>query len=62
MGSQTRKALVTKRAAVKARMSHIKKFIDSLQDTVDVHDVNVSLTVIIKGAGRTQRCTGSVGI
>ena len=49
MDSQTRKALVRKRAAsVKARMSHIKKFVDSLQDTVDVHDVNVSLQLLEK--------------
>ena len=30
-----------KKAAVKARMTHIKKYIDSLPNTVDMHDVNV---------------------
>jgi len=48
MDSQTRKALVRKRAAVKARMTHIKKYIDSLPDTVDVHDVNVRLQLLEK--------------
>jgi hypothetical protein len=43
MDSKTRKALVRKRAAIKARMTYINKYIASLQDTVDVHDVNVSL-------------------
>jgi hypothetical protein len=45
MDSQTRKALVRKRGAVKAKMTHIKKYIDSLQDTVDVHEVNVSCSI-----------------
>jgi hypothetical protein len=48
MDSKTRKTLVTKRAAIKARMSHIKKYIDSLQDIVDMHDVNVRLKVLEK--------------
>jgi hypothetical protein len=48
MDSQTRKALVRKRAAIKARMAHIKKYIDRLQDTVDVHDVNVRLQLLEK--------------
>jgi hypothetical protein len=48
MDSQTRKALVRKQAAVKARMTHIKKYIDSLPDTVDVHDVNVRLQLLQK--------------
>jgi hypothetical protein len=43
MVSQTRKALVRNRAAIKARMTHIKKYINSLQDIVDVHDINVRL-------------------
>jgi hypothetical protein len=48
MDSQARKALVRKRAAVKARMTNIKKYIDSLQDIVDVHDVNVKLQLLEK--------------
>jgi hypothetical protein len=48
MDSQTPKALVRKRAAVNARMMHIKKYIDSLQDTVDVDDVNVRLQLLEK--------------
>ena len=43
MDSQARKALVRKRAAVMARMTHIKKYVDSLPETVDMHDVNVRL-------------------
>jgi len=46
MDSQARKALDRKRAAVKARMTHIKKYIDSLLDTVDMHDVNVRLHLL----------------
>jgi hypothetical protein len=48
MDSQTRKALVRKRAAVKTRMTNIKKYIDSLPDTVDRHDVNVRLQLLEK--------------
>jgi len=48
MDSQTRKALVRKRAAVKAKMTHIKKYIDSLPDTVDMHDVSVRLQLLEK--------------
>jgi len=48
MDSQTRKALIRKRAAVKAKMTHIKKYIDSLPDTVDTHDVNVRLQLLEK--------------
>jgi hypothetical protein len=48
MDSQTSKALVRKQAAVKARMRHIKKYIDSLLDTVDVHDINVGLQLLEK--------------
>jgi uncharacterized lipoprotein YehR (DUF1307 family) len=48
MDSQTRKALVRKRAAVKARMTHIKKYVDSLPETVDKHDVNVMLQLLEK--------------
>jgi hypothetical protein len=48
MDSQTRKALVRKLAAVKARMTHIKKYIDSLPDTVDMHDVIVRLQLLEK--------------
>jgi len=48
MDSQTPKALVRKRAAVKAKMTHIKKNIDSLPDTVDMHDVNVRLQSLEK--------------
>jgi hypothetical protein len=48
MDSQTHKALVKKRAAIKARTTHIKKYIDSLQDTVHVHDVNVRLQLLEK--------------
>jgi hypothetical protein len=48
MDSQTRKALVRKRTAVKARVRHIKKYIDSLLDTVDMHDINVRLQLLEK--------------
>ena len=48
MDSLTCKALVRERAALKARMTHIKKYIDTLQDTVDVHDVNVRLQLFDK--------------
>ena len=48
MDSQTRKALVRKWAVVKARMTHIKKYIDSLLDTVDMHDANVRLQLLEK--------------
>ena len=48
MNSQTYRALLRKRAAVKARMTHIKKYIKSLQDTVDVHYVNVRLQLLEK--------------
>ena len=48
MDSQTRKALVKKRAAVKARMTHIKKYVDSLPETVDMHEVNVRLQLLEK--------------
>jgi len=48
MDSQTRKALVRKRAAVKAKMTHIKKYIDSLPDAVDMHGVNVRLQLLEK--------------
>jgi DNA repair ATPase RecN len=48
MNSNTCKTLVRKRAAVNARMTHIKKYIDSLQDTVDMHDVNVRLQLLEK--------------
>jgi len=46
MDSETRKALVRKRAAVKARMTHIKKYVDSLPETIDMHDVNVRLQLL----------------
>jgi len=48
MDSQTCKALVRKRAAVKARMMHIKKYVDRLPETVDMHDVNVRLQLLEK--------------
>jgi chromosome segregation ATPase len=48
MDSQTRKALVRKRAAVKARMTNIKKYIDSLPETADRHNVNVRLQLLEK--------------
>jgi len=48
MDSQTRKALVRKRAAVKTKVTHIKKYIDSLPDTVDMYDVNVRLQLLEK--------------
>jgi hypothetical protein len=48
MDSQTRRVLVRKIGAVKARMTHIKKFIDILPDTVDLHDVNVRLQLLEK--------------
>ena len=46
MDSQTRKAFLRKRDAVKARMKQIKKYIGSLQENVDVHDVNVRLQLL----------------
>jgi hypothetical protein len=48
MDSQTRKTLVRKRAAVKARVTQIKKYIDNLQENVDVHNVNVRLHLLEK--------------
>jgi len=48
MDSQTRKALVTRGAAVKAKMMYIKKYIDSLPDTVGMHDVNIRLQFLEK--------------
>ena len=48
LDSLTCKALVRERAAVKARMMHIKKYHDSLQNTVDVNDVNVRLQLFNK--------------
>jgi hypothetical protein len=48
MDSQTRKTLVRKRAAVKARVTQIKKYIDNLQENVDVHNVNVRLQLLEK--------------
>jgi len=46
MDSQTREALVRKRGAVKAKMTHIKKYTDSLPDPVDMHDTNVRLQLL----------------
>jgi hypothetical protein len=46
MDSQTRKSLVRKRAAIKARMTHIKKYIDNLVDVVDMHDLNIGLQLL----------------
>jgi hypothetical protein len=46
--SQTRKKLVRKRAAIKATMTHIKKYINSLPDAVDIHDENVRLQLLGK--------------
>jgi len=48
MDSQTRKALVRKRAAVNAKVTHIKKYIDSLPDIVDTYNVNVRLHLLEK--------------
>jgi len=48
MDSHTRKALIRKRAAVKAKVTHIKKYIDSLPDIVDMYDVNVRLQLLEK--------------
>jgi len=48
MDSQTRKALVRKRAAVKAKVTHIKKYINSLPEIVDFYDVNVRLQLLEK--------------
>ena len=39
--SQPRKALVRKRSAVKTKMMHIKKYIDNLPYTVDMHNISV---------------------
>jgi hypothetical protein len=46
MDSQTRKALVRKRAAVKTKMMHITKYIDNLPYTVDMHDITVRLQLL----------------
>ena len=46
MDSQTHKALVRKRAAVKTKMMHIKKYIDNLPYTVDMHDITVRLQLL----------------
>ena len=46
MDSQTRKALVRKRAAVKRKMTPIKKYIDNLPYTVDMHDITVRLQLL----------------
>jgi len=46
--SQTCKALVRKRAAVKAKVTHIKKYTNSLPDAVDMYDVNVRLQLLEK--------------
>ena len=46
MDSVTRKALIRKRAKFKAKMTHIKKYTESLPDTVDIHDVNVRLQML----------------
>jgi len=51
MDSQTRKALVRKRAAVKTKMMHIKKYIDNLPYTVVEHDITVRLQ-LLEGCGR----------
>jgi hypothetical protein len=48
MDTQTRKALVRKRSEVKARIIHIKKYIDSLVGAVDMRDVNVRLQLLEK--------------
>jgi len=48
MDSQTCKALVRKQGAVKTKMTHIKKHIDSLPDTADMDDVNVRLQLLWK--------------
>jgi hypothetical protein len=47
MDSQTRKPL-RKRASVKAIMCTVRNiYIDSLQETIDVHDENVRLQLIV---------------
>jgi len=48
MDSQTHKSLIRKRAPIKAKMTNIKKYIDSLPDTVDMHAVNVRLQLLEK--------------
>jgi len=48
MNSQTWKALMRKRAAVKARVIQIKKYFDNLQENVDVHNANVRLQLLVK--------------
>jgi len=44
--SHTRKTLVRKRAAIKTKMTHIKKYIDNLPYTVDMHDIAVRLQLL----------------
>jgi hypothetical protein len=48
MDFQTCKALVRRRAGVKARVTQIKKYIDTSQENVDVHNVNVRLQLLQK--------------
>jgi polyribonucleotide nucleotidyltransferase len=46
--SQTRTAVLRKRAAVKAGVTQIKKYVDNLQENVDVHTVNFWLQLLEK--------------
>lgn len=48
MNSQTWKALMRKKAAVKARVTQMKKYFDNLQKNVDVHNANVRLQFLEK--------------
>jgi len=48
MNSQTWKALMRKRVAVKGRVTQIKKYFDNLQGNVDVHNANVRLQLLVK--------------
>jgi hypothetical protein len=48
MNFQTWKALMRKRAAVKARVAQIKKYFDNLQENIDVHNANVRLQFLEK--------------
>jgi hypothetical protein len=48
MNSQTWKALMRNRAAVKSRVTQIKKYFDNLQENVDVLNANVRLHLLEK--------------
>jgi len=46
MDSQTRKLLVRKRASDNTKMTLIKKYIENLPHTVDIHDIAARLQLL----------------